>query len=76
MSVDIKGVTGEFITIYVDDSILGRDIKARLQQTMSYTDTDMSELRLLTREGTIIKDETQVLRGDTLFYVFVRPQVS
>lgn len=76
MSVDIKGVTGEFITIYVDDSILGRDIKARLQQTMSYTDTDMSELRLLTREGTLIKDETQVLRGDTLFYVFVRPQVS
>lgn len=76
MSVDIKGVTGEFITIYVDESILGRDIKARLQQTMSYTDTDMSELRLLTREGTLIKDETQVLRGDTLFYVFVRPQVS
>ena len=76
MSVDIKGVTGEFITIYVDESILGRDIKARLQQTMSYTDTDMSELRLLSREGTLIKDETQVLRGDTLFYVFVRPQVS
>ena len=76
MSVDIKGVTGEFITIYVDESILGRVIKARLQQTMSYTDTDMSELRLLSREGTLIKDETQVLRGDTLFYVFVRPQVS
>ncbi len=76
MSVDIKGVTGEFITIYVDESILGRDIKARLQQTMSYTDTDMSELRLLSREGTLIKDETQVLRGDTLFYVFVRPHVS